>query len=122
MAATTAKGSPEGDRPVTVHECDQKHRATRTQLTFMLAMMSIFLVGVGWAALSGYLAQSKAFMVETELKAHNSAQTEMVKRIEQKLDAIDRGVEDNRAELREQRKLIEDLWRSGHPASGGGPP
>jgi hypothetical protein len=127
MAATPAKGSPEGERPVTVHECEVKYKATRNQLTFMIALMSMFLAGVGWSVLAAYNAQFEAAQSQHALEAHNAAQLEMVKRIEEKLGGIEKGVDTNTEELKEQRKLLEGIWRSnghhlGTPPGGSGVP
>jgi len=127
MAATASRGTPEGERPVTAHECEVKHRATRNQLTFMIALMSVFLAGVGWSVLAAYNAQFRAVQSQHALEAHSAAQVEMVKRIEERLKGIEKGVDTNTDELKEQRKLLEGIWRSnghrtGTPLGGSGVP
>jgi uncharacterized protein HemX len=107
-------------QPVTKGECEVRHKSTRNQLAFVMILIGLFMTGVGWAVFAGNTAASKSAVVEHHLQSHEATQEEMVKRIEGTLDQIARDVARNREELRDQRGMIEDLWRrngGGHSSS-----
>ena len=62
--------------------------------------------GIVWAMNAGYSATRNASEVRTELQVHAARQDEVT-------NAYRDGINEIRAELKEQRRMIEDLWRKG---------
>ena len=91
--------TPQADdkKPVTVAECERKHRTTRNLLVLGLTFLGL-LIGVGGAsALSGFNSGSR-------LDVHEGRQEESVKHVNESLRRLE-------ASVGAQRKMIEDLWR-----------
>ena len=97
--------------PMTVDECERKHKATRWVTGSIFVMMALFMTGVAWAVVAGYEANDAARDADAKVKIHTATQTEVVKRIEHRLLSVDDDVKEIKAELKDQRKMIEDLWR-----------
>lgn len=102
--------------PVTVNECERKHRITKWMLGFLLFLMSVFVGTTVWSVRAGYWAAEQA----NETRHAGDVRAERVegslKTIQVRLDQIRFRQAESTAELKEQRKMIEDVWRR----NGGG--
>jgi len=70
------------DKPVTLAQCEQKHRSTWKILGFLVLLLTVLLaVGAG-SGYSGYRAQQR-------LDVHEARQEECIKHINQTLERIE---------------------------------
>lgn len=77
----------------------------------LLTTVTLFLTVVAWAVYAGYSAKTEAASGRAELREYRAQQNGTLKVIDTRLQQIDSRQIEIRLEQKEQRKMIEDLWR-----------
>jgi len=70
------------DKPVTLAQCEQKHRSTWKILGILMALLTVLLAVGSGSGYSGYRAQQR-------LDVHEARQEECIKHINQTLERIE---------------------------------
>jgi len=103
-------------------DCERRHRRLMVWMfTAILGSLTFVAILVGWsivagyqAGLTGYKAVEAAATAAHIVEVQNAEVAGSLTTIESRLAEIKVRQTENTAELREQRKMIEDLWKSGH--------
>ncbi len=78
-------------------DCDSRHKMVLRWLALIVTAIAVLATSVGWATNAGHSARSA-------IKTHAAGQEQVEKRIDQSLTRIE-------TELKDQRRMIEDLWK-----------
>lgn len=81
------------DKPMTISECERKHKTTWLALTLLGGFMVCFLVCVGWSVRTGYSADKNSTAVGSRLTTHEKVQIEQMMSINEKLSRIEKSIE-----------------------------
>ena len=91
--------------------CNALHSGIKTQLTILTTAVSIIVTCIGLAIYAGYTAESMAKEVQNQLDTHKVRQEEVEKSIYSSLSRIEKSNTDLYTEMKEQRVLIEDIYK-----------
>lgn len=72
----------------------------------ILAMLMICMTGIAWSIDAGYSSKNASQETRHSLGIHEATQNG-------KLDRVEKDVQDIKIEQKEQRKMIEDIWKRG---------
>jgi hypothetical protein len=91
---------------ITAQECKERHKNLWRVLSAILVILTVIVTGVGWSIDAGYSAKNAAQETRHSLRVHEATQNGKLERVE-----ID--VREIKTEQKEQRKMIEDIWKRG---------
>jgi len=97
--------------PVSIGECERKHKSTRFILTSIIALAGFFVVIAVWSVRMSSSAADGVQGCRTEMLIYSAKRAEVDKRIERDLAEV-------KMTLKEQNRMIEDLWRNGGHKGG----
>ena len=82
----------------------KEHPTIAKQLRFIVMLMSLFVVGVGWSAYAGHRAEQTAEEVKQDFRVYCAGRDEHLRSIEQTVTRIEKRLE-------KQQGQLEDLLR-----------
>jgi len=94
-----------------IDHCNALHSGIRTQLTILTTAVSIIVTCIGLSIYAGYSAESLAKDVQNQLSTHEVRQAEVEKSISNSLLRIEKSNNDLYVEIKEQRNMIEDIYK-----------
>jgi hypothetical protein len=90
--------------PVTIGECERKHRSTRLYFVTTISILVSFIGVVIICATISWAASIKTNAVKTDLKVFEASHDKEMIHIKESLQRLE-------ASIHDQKKMIEDLWR-----------
>lgn len=100
-------------KTVITENCKILHNGLRRQITIVSTFISIIITCLVWSIYTSYMADVEAKESQYQLEIHNARQTEVEKNLVESLIRIEKNTTDLRTEMKEQRILIENIYKNG---------
>lgn len=104
--------------PITLEDCERRCRLMRGAVYLTYTILAVIVVGVGWSLAAGYGARSAAAEVAQELNVYQARQDVSMDSVRGLLLRIETGIDTNRLELKDQRRMIEMIMVDRHISTG----